>query len=198
MESAQGSYVPSSDPTSQPTTRRQARVPLRRRRTAAFPANLGVRWPHTAWGRVLASGSAVVVLLVLWAMVASLTAKHEGPAPASESATSSADYKVGDCFADFDGKAQANRVVACTYDHSAQLVAVTTYAAGDSYPGKDALESRASELCRQTKLNIPQDTSSLKQSTGYPTQGGWGNGDRRVDCFVVSSKGNSLTASLLP
>ncbi|MEA5453922.1 septum formation family protein [Sinomonas sp. JGH33] len=196
MESAQGSHVP-SDVAPQPTTRRQARAP-QRRRPASLPTRILARWPHTPWGRVIAAGGAVVVVLVFWAMIASLTANHDGPAPAAEGTTYSAEYKVGDCFADFDSKAQANRVVSCTDAHSAQLVAIASYAASDSYPGKDALASRADELCRQTKLNLPQDTSSLKQSTGYPTQGGWGTGDRRVDCFVVSSKGNSLSASLLP
>ncbi|WP_212745932.1 septum formation family protein [Sinomonas susongensis] len=176
-------------------TRRQYRIPERPRR-----APRGPRLPATVWGKVLGASGAVVVLLILWAIIASLSAKTDttATAPAAEGLTPSASYKSGDCFSNFDASAQANRVVPCTQAHSAQLVATAMYGAGGSYPGKDALEQRASDLCRQTQLTLPQDTSTLRQRNAFPSQSSWSAGDRRVDCFVESTKGNTLTASLLP
>lgn len=195
MESAQGQYGRPLGEPSKPPTRRQYRIPERPRRAPRKP-----RFPTTAWGKVLGTGGSVVVLLVLWALVASLSAKTDttATAPAAEGLTPSASYKTGDCFSNFDVGAEANRIVPCTQAHSAQLVATAMYGARDSYPGKDALEQRASDLCRQTQLTLPQDTSMLRQRNAFPSQGSWSAGDRRVDCFVESTKGNTLTASFLP
>lgn len=193
METAQGQHGDPVGEPIQPMTRRQARIPQRPQR-----APKSSRLPATPWGKVLASGGGVVVLLVLWALIASLMAKPAGTAPSAEGLTPSSNYKAGDCFANFDAGAESNRVVPCTQAHSAQLVATAMYGKGDSYPGKDALEQRASDLCRQTQLTLPQDTSMLKQRNAFPSQSGWSSGDRRVDCFVESTRGNSLTASLLP
>ena len=195
MESAQGQYGHSVAEPSEPITRRQNRIPERPRR-----APRSSRLPATAWGKVLGAGGGVVVLLILWAFVSSLSAKTETAvtAPAAEGLTPSANYKTGDCFANFDAGAAANRLVPCTQAHSAQLVATAMYGAGDSYPGKDALEQRASDLCRQTQLTLPQDTSMLRQRNAFPSQSSWSAGDRRVDCFVESTKGNTLTATFLP
>jgi hypothetical protein len=187
METDQGSHGASAEDASKPLTRRRARIPERPRREPRRP-----RFPATAWGRILAVGGCAVAVLILWAITASLLAKP------GASLTAAASYKAGDCFSNFDANAEANRTVPCTDAHSAQLVATTSYAMGDSYPGKDALEQRAADLCRQTKLALPSDTSSLKQRNVFPTQDGWATGDRRVDCFVESTAGNSLRTSLLP
>ena len=195
MESAQGQYGHPVREPSEPLTRRQIRIPERPRRAPRSP-----RLPSTPWGKVLGAGGVVVVLLVIWALASSLSAKSETAeaAPAAEGLTPSASYKTGDCFANFDANAEANRLVPCTEAHSAQLVATAMYGPGDSYPGKDALEQRASDLCRQTQLTLPQDTSALRQRNAFPSQGSWSAGDRRVDCFVESTKGNTLTATFLP
>lgn len=187
METARGSHGYSPEDAPKPATRRQARIPERPRRAPRRP-----RFPATPWERILTVAGLAVALLVVWALFASLVAKP------SATLTPAANYKAGDCFVSFDASAEANRTVPCTEAHSAQLVATSSYATGDSYPGKDALEQRAADLCRQTKLTLPQDTSSLKQRNVIPTQDGWATGDRRVDCFVESSAGNSLKASLLP
>ena len=53
------------------------------------------------------------------------------------------DFRLGDCFKDFDPEATESTVVACTADHSAQLVAVHHYPARTRYPGVDAMKARA-------------------------------------------------------
>lgn len=195
MESAQGQYRRPLREPNEPPTRRQYRIPERPRRAPRTR-----RLPTSPWGKVLSTGGGVVVLLILWALIASLSAKSDtaATAPAAEGLTPSASYKTGDCFSNFNAGAAANRIVPCTQAHSAQLVATAMYGTGDSYPGKGALEQRASDLCRQTQLTLPQDTSMLRQRNAFPSQGSWSAGDRRVDCFVESTKGNTLTASFLP
>ncbi|NUP75736.1 MAG: hypothetical protein HOQ07_13980 [Sinomonas sp.] len=193
MTSAHGPLGEPREVPQQPVTRRQSRVPVRPGRSPR-----ALRFRATPWGRVTTVSGAVVVLLVLWALVASLTAQHNGRTPTAEGVIPASGYAAGDCFADFNAAADANRAVPCGDPHSAQLVATLTYGTGDAYPGKDALDTRATELCRQTKLNLPKNASDLKQRTVVPTQEGWGGGDRRVDCFVESSNGNSLSSSLLP
>ena len=138
----------------------------------------------------LAAAALVLVALLVWGLSACLS----GPAPRSSS--SPEPLSAGDCFADFDPTAQTHKKVPCTDAHSAQLVAVGTAAEG-AYPGRESLEAASGQLCKDASLNLPADTSTLKQRTVYPTQDGWQNGDRRMECFIESTGGNTLTASLL-
>jgi Septum formation len=107
------------------------------------------------------------------------------------------DFRVGDCFKDFDPEASKSTIVACTTDHSAQLVAVTRYADGDGYPGRDALKTRARETCRTAALTEKSNAYNLTYRLAYPSTASWAKGDRRVDCYVTAS-GNIIKASLLP
>ncbi|MFE5835445.1 septum formation family protein [Arthrobacter sp. NPDC056493] len=107
------------------------------------------------------------------------------------------DFRVGDCFRDFDPEASKSTIVACTTDHSAQLVAVTHYAGSDGYPGRDALKTRARETCQTAALTEKSNAYNLNYRLAYPSTASWGKGDRRVDCYVTAS-GNIIKASLLP
>ncbi|WP_314195725.1 septum formation family protein [uncultured Arthrobacter sp.] len=107
------------------------------------------------------------------------------------------DFRVGDCFKDFDPEASKSTVVACTSDHSAQLVAVTHYADGDAYPGREGLKTRARETCQTAALTEKSNAYNLTYRLAYPSTASWAKGDRRVDCYVTAS-GNVIKASLLP
>jgi hypothetical protein len=107
------------------------------------------------------------------------------------------DFRVGDCFKDFDPEASKSTVVACTTDHSAQLVSATHYADGDGYPGRDALKTRARETCQTAALTEKSNAYNLNYRLAYPSTASWAKGDRRVDCYVTAS-GNIIKASLLP
>ncbi|MFP3463216.1 septum formation family protein [Arthrobacter globiformis] len=107
------------------------------------------------------------------------------------------DFQVGDCFKDFDPEASKSTIVACTTDHSAQLVAVTRYADSDGYPGRDALKTRARETCQTAALTAKSNAYNLNYRLAYPSTASWAKGDRRVDCYVTAS-GNIIKASLLP
>jgi hypothetical protein len=107
------------------------------------------------------------------------------------------DFRVGDCFKDFDPEASRSTIVACTSGHSAQLVAVTHYADSDAYPGREALKTRARETCQTTALTEKSNAYNLNYRLAYPSTASWAKGDRRVDCYITAS-GNIIKASLLP
>ena len=107
------------------------------------------------------------------------------------------DFRVGDCLKDFDPEASKSTVVACSTEHSAQLVAITHYADGDAYPGRDAMKTRARETCQDAPLTAKSNDYNLNFRLAYPSTASWAKGDRRVDCYVTAS-GNVLKASLLP
>ena len=137
------------------------------------------------------------------------------PGPAAASASSAApratarpslpvkgvsplDFRVGDCFKDFDASAANATVVACTSGHSAQLVAVHQYPTGDSYPGAKAMKAKGREACQAAALTSKTNAYVLTYQLAYPSPDSWRQGDRRVDCYVTSASGNIIKASLLP
>lgn len=108
------------------------------------------------------------------------------------------DFRLGDCFKDFDPEATQASVVACDTAHSAQLVAIGTYAAEDSYPGREPLKQKALDVCKGAPLTDKSAGYDVSYKLAYPSSSSWGTGDRRVDCFVTAAAGNAITESLLP
>jgi hypothetical protein len=109
-----------------------------------------------------------------------------------------ADFRLGDCFRDFDPEALKSTVVACDTGHSAQLVATFRYPTRDSYPGGDALKAKALEACQAARLAPAANDFTLNFQRAYPSSTSWESGDRRVDCYVMAPGGNVITASVLP
>jgi hypothetical protein len=120
----------------------------------------------------------------------SLALPREGVTPA--------DYRLGDCFKDFDPAGLRSTVVACDTGHSAQLVAVFRYPGNDSYPGREALAAKALEACQAAKLAPAANDYTLNFQRAYPSGTSWESGDRRVDCYVTADGGNVINASVLP
>lgn len=108
------------------------------------------------------------------------------------------DFRVGDCFQDFDPSAPDAEVVACSSPHSAQLVAVHHYAAGDSYPGAAAMKTKGRVACQAAPLSSKTSGYELNYRLAYPSPDSWRRGDRRVDCYIISASGNIIKSSLLP
>ncbi|MEW9873213.1 septum formation family protein [Arthrobacter sp. HS15c] len=136
-----------------------------------------------------ADGSGIIEISPT-APASALPLPREGVAPA--------DFKLGDCFKDFDPEALKSTVVACDAGHSAQLVATYRYPATDSYPGGEALKAKALEACQAAKLAPPANDFTLNFQRAYPSSTSWESGDRRVDCYVTAPGGNVITASVLP
>ncbi|QDY89984.1 hypothetical protein E7Y32_06990 [Arthrobacter sp. UKPF54-2] len=193
---------------------------------ASKPASGAQELGRTLWAgaqrlglaKVGAALAAVVVLgLVIWWLTALGAAKQQpaagtSPAPAASasSATPAArgalplegvnpmDFRLGDCFKDFDPNAAASTVVACDTGHSAQLVAIESYAASDAYPGRDPLKQKALDACKSALLTDKSSDYLLSYKLAYPSSSSWGTGDRRVDCYVAVDAGNVIMESLLP
>ncbi|MCU1436910.1 MAG: hypothetical protein JWR71_3635 [Pseudarthrobacter sp.] len=108
------------------------------------------------------------------------------------------DYRLGDCFKDFDPEALRSTVVACDAPHSAQLVAVYRYPGSDLYPGREALAAKALEACQAATLAPAANDYTLNFQRAYPSGTSWDSGDRRVDCYVTADAGNVINASVLP
>lgn len=126
------------------------------------------------------------------------TSPANPPAALPREGVAPADFQVGDCFKDFDPEALKSTVVACDTGHSAQLVAIFRYPAGDSYPGGETLKAKALEACQAAKLAPAANDFTLNFQRAYPSSTSWGSGDRRVDCYVAAPGGNVITASVLP
>jgi hypothetical protein len=108
------------------------------------------------------------------------------------------DFEEGQCFIDFEAATQNATVVSCETPHAAQLVGTYFYEDADDFPGKDALNVQAEEFCSAIELNDNADEyENLRNSYGMPSEGTWQEGDRRIDCFVISDEGNNISASLI-
>ncbi|MDQ0819322.1 hypothetical protein QFZ79_001616 [Arthrobacter sp. V4I6] len=164
-------------------------------------------------------GAAAVVLVVVGLLVWLLASTLGGtkPSEAASSPTPSAapsapasrgplplesvsplDFRLGDCFKDFDPDAPQSTVVACDTGHSAQLVAIEQYAAPDAYPGRNELKQRARDACKAAPLADKSGGYDLSYRLAYPSSSSWEKGDRRVDCYVVVNTGNVINETLLP
>lgn len=121
-----------------------------------------------------------------------------GALPLPREGVPPADFKLGDCFKDFDPEALKSTVVACDTGHSAQLVAIYRYPAGHSYPGGETLKAKALEACQAARLAPAANDFTLNFQRAYPSSTSWESGDRRVDCYVTAPGGNVVTASVLP
>lgn len=167
--------------------------------------------------KIAAGLAAVAVLgLLIWWLTSLGAAKQDSaessrtPAAGGVSASPTArgplplegvgplDFRLGDCFKDFDANAATSTVVACDSGHSAQLVAVESYGASDSYPGRDPLKQRALDACKAATLTEKSSEYVLNYKLAYPSSSSWGTGDRRVDCYVAADAGNVIKESLLP
>lgn len=108
------------------------------------------------------------------------------------------DFQVGDCFVNFNPDAPTSEAVACDTGHSGQLVAISRYPDDQVYPGREGLKKRTLETCQATTLSDKQNDYVLTYQLVYPSSTSWDKGDRRVDCFVMVSDGNTIKDDLLP
>ncbi|MFD1214335.1 septum formation family protein, partial [Arthrobacter sp. GCM10027362] len=108
------------------------------------------------------------------------------------------DFKAGDCFTDFQAVTLNATVVTCSTPHAAQIIGTFSYRPSDTFPGKEALNVKAEQVCTAIKLNkTAEKHSTVRTSYGLPSEGTWREGDRRIDCFVILDGGNKLTGSLI-
>jgi putative regulator of septum formation len=114
------------------------------------------------------------------------------------------DLKVGDCF---DPPTTVNTVVKdvqhhpCSDAHKAEVFYVADYdQASTGYPGDDAFESWVLDRCIgafQTYTGRGyQDAEELDIQPFWPTEEGWGKGDKEITCFIVRVDSGTMTGSV--
>ncbi|NKX55262.1 septum formation family protein [Arthrobacter mobilis] len=203
-EPAPGSGAPQPGWYADPAPAAGATPEPERKPDAAGP----VRWKR--W--LLAGIPAVLILAAIAGIVFSLrggtsSAQTTDSSPVSSSPgpdgviaedVSPFDFKAGDCFVDFEAVTRNATVVSCSTPHAAQIIGTFSYQPSDTFPGKDALNVKAEEVCSAVKLNQDaQKHKALRTTYGMPSEGTWQEGDRRIDCFVIADGGNKLTGSLI-
>jgi hypothetical protein len=89
----------------------------------------------------------------------------------------------------------------CATPHLAEVIAVTTYAAGpnDAYPGPTTLDRAAGTQCQDAFMGyvgIDYNASNIDLSYYYPGKDTWPGGDREIVCVADHKDGSTLTGSV--
>lgn len=167
----------------------------RRTREAEEAAARGKGPGKTTRTLVLLGSILIVVLLGIW--LATVIADSNRGEGVLEDSVSPVDLEAGACLQDFQSVNAEVTVVTCETAHNAQLVATSTYADSDTFPGTDALAAKAEEVCSSViYTDAASKYTDLELNRAVPTQNSWNTGDRRVDCFVVAPS-DELTESLI-
>lgn len=113
--------------------------------------------------------------------------------------------RPGDCFDDpeaaEDDTVSALQAIPCSEPHDNEVFAVESIAAafGTDYPGRQALEERAYEVCSGpvfgAYVGIDYLDSALEVFTLTPTDESWSEGDRDVVCVLYKLDLSKLTHS---
>ncbi|WP_104101959.1 septum formation family protein [Arthrobacter sp. 08Y14] len=184
----------------EPADSRRSRRGTEPRGTAAPPESSGEPSGNGTTKRTLLIIGVLGVLAVLVVLFFTVILGSEKEPGVLEENVAPIELDAGACLADFTGVNEPATVVTCETPHNAQLVAAATYPDSDEFPGTEALSERATEICSQVRYSEALTESpdlELQENKVIPTRESWEDGDRRIDCFVVSSKEADLTASLL-
>ncbi|MEL6984107.1 MAG: septum formation family protein, partial [Actinomycetota bacterium] len=96
--------------------------------------------------------------------------------------------EAGDCLLDFDQSASWFEVVGCDEPHEAEVFIADQQADG-AFPGDEAMDARADELCFGPPFNefVGRDyaSSSIFSFVSVPTAETWDQGDRTINCILT-------------
>jgi hypothetical protein len=110
--------------------------------------------------------------------------------------------EIGLCFND---EADAGTEVAsvpdvdCAEPHDNEVFALAEYTATDTYPGSEAMNAEAKEICIglfDDYVGLAYEESVLEVYPITPTQGSWDNGDREIVCALYEADLAKLTGSM--
>ena len=108
--------------------------------------------------------------------------------------------EVGTCFDD-TGESQVSSVpeVDCAEPHDNEVFAVFDYTETDTFPGNEALDAAATDLCIaqfQDYVGAAYIDSTLEVFPIIPTGTSWEDGDREVICALYNNDFSKLTGSM--
>jgi hypothetical protein len=163
----------------------------------------GVPLPATAapaWRRYLRFWWIPVLAVVVG--VGYLTAaKRDGAGAISDSGTLQIEeVRVGDCF-DIEDAEEISEVAAgpCTDPHGYEMFHLATWSGPDGYPTEDAMLDFIFQACVpvfEDYVGMSYETSVIDFVPFTPTEGGWNDGDRVVQCALYDPGNEQLTTSL--
>ncbi|MBP2457072.1 hypothetical protein ABID70_002598 [Clavibacter michiganensis] len=84
--------------------------------------------------------------------------------------------------------------VPCTEPHDFEVYAAVTLT-GDDFPGDDAVDARADDLCGRAYgpfVGFDYQDSIYDYQDYQPTSGSWSTGDRTVDCIIGDPAGKTV------
>lgn len=95
---------------------------------------------------------------------------------------------AGDCLLDFDQSASWFELIGCDQPHEAEVFIAETQAEA-AFPGDDAMDTRADELCFGAPFEdfVGRDyaSSSIFSIVSVPTAETWDQGDRTINCILT-------------
>lgn len=145
--------------------------------------------------RILIAVGAVGIIAVLLVLLFTLLFDTKEDGVLSED-VEPVEVEQGACIQDFEDINSEVDVVTCETPHNSQLVATAEVEDADTYPGSEALTARVEEVCNAVEYSdAAAALPDIRLEKAIPTEESWRQGDRRVDCFVVSPQ--DLTQSLL-
>lgn len=157
--------------------------------------------PGTTQGRLLVarflSGIGVRIAIVAVIVVVGFIFRDRLTGNAGE-------LQVGDCFDDPAETQDIGDVQhhPCNEAHTAEVFYIGQLPGGDdaAYPSESALLAFASGSCvpafaSYTGTSLDQ-SPVLDFSMFFPTEEGWGDGDRAVTCYIVRIDGATMTQSV--
>ena len=108
--------------------------------------------------------------------------------------------EVGTCFDD-TAETQVSSVpeVDCAEPHDNEVFAVFDYTETDTFPGDEALDAAATDLCIaqfQAYVGEAYIDSTLEVFPIIPTEASWDDGDREVICALYNNDLRKLTGSV--
>jgi Septum formation len=132
----------------------------------------------------------VLVFVAVTAIVGCGSGRDAEPGQAAESGDVDVfDLDVGDCLADFKDAAEWSSIEAspCSEPHSDEIYAKGEIPDTDEYPGKQAIETAAQDICLshyEAFVGLRYDDSVLDIGYLTPTEDSWAEGDRTVLCTI--------------
>ena len=107
---------------------------------------------------------------------------------------------VGTCFDDTD-ETEISSVpeVDCSDPHDNEVFAVLDYTGSDTYPGSEAMNADARQLCLEAfeeYVGLPYEESAFEVYPITPSESGWDTGDREIICALYNPDFSKLTGSV--
>ena len=102
--------------------------------------------------------------------------------------------QVGECTADIpEGGVKDTQVVPCDQSHRIEVYARLGLPDG-GYPGDDAVNTRANEMCDSRLDDVPGGTDlpdGIEVSSLNPARDAWATGDRTIICILYFPAGRT-------